>query len=71
MCVFGGFKSTSLILNGNISDVLLKYDIIYQYVGCLFVKSVSMKKTSDIWNSQWMVWHKKNPLTQDLRIKNN
>ena len=31
MHVFGGFKSTSLTLNGNISEVLLKYDIIFQF----------------------------------------
>ena len=37
MHVFGGFKSTSLTLNGNINDVLWKYDIIYQYVGFLSI----------------------------------
>ena len=37
MHVLGGFKSTSLTLNGNISDVILKYDIIYQYVGFLSI----------------------------------
>ena len=35
--VFGSFKSASLTLNGNISDVLLKYGIIYESIGFLSI----------------------------------
>ena len=36
--VFGSFKSTSLILNGNVSEVHLKYGIIYKSIGFLSIR---------------------------------
>ena len=37
MHVIGSLKSASLTWNGNIKDVLLKYDIIYQSIGFLSI----------------------------------
>ena len=63
--VFGSFKSTSMTLNGNISEVHLKYGIICKSIGFLSIHhavtsctvsfhqiSEYQKKTSKIWNSQ-------------------
>ena len=36
--VFGSFKSTTLTLNGNISDTLLKYGINYKFIGFLSIR---------------------------------
>ena len=40
MHVFIAFRSASVTLNGNISDLLLKYGIIYQSVGFLSVSCI-------------------------------
>ena len=80
---FWKFKSTSMTLNGNISDVHLKYDIIYKSIGFLSIPhavtsctvsfnqiSEYQKKTSEIWTSQWMGRPQKNSLTEDFWIRN-
>ena len=81
--VFGSFKSTWLTLNGNITDVPLKYGIIYKSIGflstCHAATSCTVsfrqiteyqKKTLEIWNFWWMGWPQKNSLTGDLLIRN-
>ena len=55
--VFGSFKSTSLTFNGNISDVPLKYSIIYKSIRFLSSRH-AVTSCSVFPSNQWVLKRK-------------